>query len=191
MDCLDAIYKDCGIEVGYLPVNTTYKLQVLDLVVNGPLKACIRRHRAKRLVEYFAKFKELYEKEQEKDEKDRETPKWDPPKPSMYQCIQDLMELMVSPAPDFGFRDPKFIKGVVKSFIDVGLAFQSEDDKTFIPYNDTSNAGTMDMKLKPSGTVMKYEHNAIELLLETQVNDEVMEENESDDQDDNDDHDEE
>ena len=40
-----------------------------------PLKAYIRRHRAKRLVEYFAKFKELYENEQEKDEKVRETPK--------------------------------------------------------------------------------------------------------------------
>ena len=38
-DCLDAIYEEANVEVGYLPENMTYILQVLDLVVNGPIKA--------------------------------------------------------------------------------------------------------------------------------------------------------
>ena len=32
-DCLDAIYEEANVEVGYLPPNMTYILQVLDLVV--------------------------------------------------------------------------------------------------------------------------------------------------------------
>ena len=39
--CLDAIYLEANIQVKYLPPNMTYILQVLDLVVNGPIKAHI------------------------------------------------------------------------------------------------------------------------------------------------------
>jgi len=37
--CLDQVYKDAHTEVGLLPPNMTSKLQVLDLVINGPIFA--------------------------------------------------------------------------------------------------------------------------------------------------------
>ena len=44
------------IDVAYLPPNMTSELQVLDLVVNGPLKTHIRQLRAKRIVSYLQQY---------------------------------------------------------------------------------------------------------------------------------------
>ena len=43
MDVLKEIFAEACVDVGFLPPNMTQFLQVLDLVVNGPLKAHIRR----------------------------------------------------------------------------------------------------------------------------------------------------
>ena len=43
------IIAEIGVDVVFLPKNMTGELQVLDLVVNGPLKAHIRTNRANRL----------------------------------------------------------------------------------------------------------------------------------------------
>ena len=45
--------EDNDIDVAYLPPNMTAILQVLDLVVNGPLKSHVRQLRAKRIVRSF------------------------------------------------------------------------------------------------------------------------------------------
>ena len=58
--------EEIGIDVAYLPPNMTAVLQVLDLVVNGPLKAHVRQLRAKRLVRSFKNFMELYRQDSEK-----------------------------------------------------------------------------------------------------------------------------
>jgi hypothetical protein len=52
----DAI-KEVDIDVAFLPPNMTSELQVLDLVVNGPLKAHIRTKRANRLYDAFQVYK--------------------------------------------------------------------------------------------------------------------------------------
>jgi hypothetical protein len=174
--CLDKIYEECGIEVGYLPVNTTYMLQVLDLVVNGPLKACIRKHRAQSIVEYFADFKKLYDMELSKPEDDRKTPLWKPPKPELAQCIKNLIKLMSSIDID-GFCHEDFIKGVQRSFIDVGLAYK-DGSKTFKEYSKTTKSGTM--IIAPAGTQMKFEHDDDDndCIFETNANEEEEEEEE-------------
>ena len=56
-------------------------LQVLDLVVNGPLKSHVRQLRAKRIVRSFQAFIERYRQNLEIDEGDRENPTFIPPKP--------------------------------------------------------------------------------------------------------------
>ena len=44
VDLLDAIFKEANVQVDYFPPNMTQFLQVLDLIINGPLKAHVRRN---------------------------------------------------------------------------------------------------------------------------------------------------
>ena len=44
-------------DIAFLPKNMTGELQVLDLVVNGPLKAHIRKNRANALYSSFQEYK--------------------------------------------------------------------------------------------------------------------------------------
>jgi hypothetical protein len=82
--------KDIGIDVAYLSPNVTAILQVLDLVVNGPLKSHVRQLRAKRIVRSFKEFLIAYRTDLEKAASDRENPTYTPPKPEMIQAIVDL-----------------------------------------------------------------------------------------------------
>ena len=50
------VIREVGVDVYFLPKNMTDKLQVLDLIVNDPLKAHIRIIRANRLYHSFHDF---------------------------------------------------------------------------------------------------------------------------------------
>jgi hypothetical protein len=50
VDAVVTAFEDCHVHVECLPPNTTSFLQVMDVAVNGPLKAAMRR----RLIEYVA-----------------------------------------------------------------------------------------------------------------------------------------
>ena len=164
---LDNIYTENGITVGYLPPNTTYMLQVLDLVVNGPLKACIRRNRVQHITEYFQKFHEVWELEKEKPETERIAPKWCPPKPTLNGAVLFLLGLMQTSAED-GFCSASFQDSIKRCFIKVGCA--PTPDKSFQLYSDTSTAGSMpSLSLAPAGTVYKFESHADELIDENDV----------------------
>jgi glycerol-3-phosphate cytidylyltransferase-like family protein len=52
------VIREIGVDVVFLPKNMTGELQVLDQVVNGPLKAHIRTNRANRLYKCFQSYKE-------------------------------------------------------------------------------------------------------------------------------------
>ena len=56
MDVLKEIFAEACVDVGFLPPNMTQFLQVLDLVVNGPLKAHLRHLRAQNLLTYFKSY---------------------------------------------------------------------------------------------------------------------------------------
>ena len=68
---VDDLIEELGIQVACLPPNMTGILQVLDLVVNGPLKAHTRTLRGARIVESFQKYKIFHDKEYRKEEDQR------------------------------------------------------------------------------------------------------------------------
>lgn len=88
----DAI-KEVDIDVAFLPPNMTSELQVLDSVVNGPLKAHTRTKRANRLYDAFQVYK-VARTENDKIEKSvRLNLDFDPPNPTMTEGILDLILL--------------------------------------------------------------------------------------------------
>jgi hypothetical protein len=56
--------KELGLSMALLPPNMTDVLQVIDLVVNGPLKQHIRTKRAERIVDYFKEYKVQFQANQ-------------------------------------------------------------------------------------------------------------------------------
>ena len=107
--------EDNDIDVSYLPPNMTAILQVLDLVVNGPLKSHVRQLRAKRIVRSFKEFLVLHRKDLEKTESERENPTFTPPVSERIQAIVDLFQLF-----EKGYREEKFKNGIKSSFIKTG-----------------------------------------------------------------------
>jgi hypothetical protein len=124
-------------------------LQVLDLVVNGPLKSHVRQLRAKRIVRSFKEFLVLNRKDLEKTESERENPTFTPPVPEQIQAIVDLFQLF-----EKGFREEKFKNGIKSSFIKTGtipILSNNSDDKQFTVYNSNSICGSMKSVI-PLGT---------------------------------------
>jgi DDE superfamily endonuclease len=92
------------IDVAYLPPNMTSELQVLDLVVNGPLKTHIRQLRARRIVSYLQQYL--------KDKKENGiTAEFEVPKPELIEGICDTFNLFAKE-----FCTTKFKDGVNRSF---------------------------------------------------------------------------
>jgi hypothetical protein len=54
------VLTDANIKTALLPPNMTDKLQVMDLVINGPLKAAMRRYRVRQLYQQFQAFRAEY-----------------------------------------------------------------------------------------------------------------------------------
>ena len=150
--------EEIEIDVAYLPPNMTAILQVLDLVVNGPLKAHVRQLRAKRLVRGFKEFMELYREDSEKVQEDRENPTFVPPKPEMIQAVIDLFQLFEN-----GFKEEKFRNGIKSSFIKTGTMPTRSDDSDaygFVEYTANLINGTM-KTVVPTGTKVEQVVKAI------------------------------
>ena len=100
------------IDVAFLPPNMTGELQVLDLVVNGPIKAHIKNKRAMRLSECF----QIFEKERLADMElpldQRKNIEFSPPKPMMLEGMKDLILLFQEQ-----FTEEKFKRCINVSFI--------------------------------------------------------------------------
>jgi hypothetical protein len=107
--------KSIGINLALYPPNMTAILQILDLVVNGPLKAHVRNLRAWRIVAAFRIFKLLWEEEQKKDPSNRKKLTFVAPKPNMIESMHDLIALFANE-----FKKPNFIAGIASSFIKTG-----------------------------------------------------------------------
>ena len=123
--------------------------KVLDLVVNGPLKAHIKGLRATRVFNYFQQFRELYEEEKDKPLEERKMPKWSCPKPTLQQCILDLMDLFQNGA----FIQDKFKDSIKKSFISTGCA--PDMNGNYHKYFANTNKGSL--VNVPTGTMEKAE----------------------------------
>ena len=151
-DTVDNVISSLQVRVACLPPNMTGVLQVLDLVVNGPLKAHSRKLRGSRIVASFQEYSKLYQIESSKNPEDRKSLVFEPPKPDMLQGINDLFDLFST-----GFMDPKFRAGIVRSFISTGCLHTHNDDDTvyqFEPYHVNKICGTM--RIVPTGTRNNY-----------------------------------
>jgi hypothetical protein len=145
---VDEVISELSVQIACLPPNMTGILQVLDLVVNGPLKAHTRNLRGARIVESFKEFSKEYRKEAAKDVHERTLPAFHPPKPEMLEGIKDLFDLLAN-----GFKEIGFVEGIKRSFVSTGCVPIDDHDesiKIFKPYSKHNISGTM--KLIPTGT---------------------------------------
>ena len=157
---VDKVISELDVQIACLPPNMTGVLQVLDLVVNGPLKAHTRNLRGARIVESFQKFKIAYEEELAKDVRERTIPVFQPPKPNMLQGIQDLFDLIAN-----GFREKKFVDGVKRSFISTGcVPFDDCDAPIFEAYSKHNICGSM--KTVPTGTANDIYNNNNDIVVD-------------------------
>ena len=147
---IEHIMSELGINVACLPPNMTAILQVLDLVVNGPLKAHIRNNRANKIVKCFKEYKVLFDENARRDVNERVVLNFVAPKPDMMECVDNLIQLF---GPDGDFQKQKFKNDVISSFIKTGTTPCNLDENgvpNFVDYKEESICGTM--KIVPLGT---------------------------------------
>ena len=124
-------------------MNMTDLLQVMDLVVNGPLKAHMRRFRCASLFAYFQSWKLKWLQGLLKPAGTRVMPAFTPPKPVLIDGLNMLRTVSAE-----AFSKAEFKQGLVRAFVKVGLA-ESVDTGNF--YNYTSHSrGTMPAILAPA-----------------------------------------
>ena len=193
---IEQVMKDLDIKVACLPPNMTAILQVLDLVVNGPLKAHIRNNRARKIVKCFRTFKDLCNLNSLKPSGEREVLTFEAPKPEMMECISDLIILF---GPNGDFQKQKFKEGIISSFKKTGTIPSSINDdctSNFVPYKEEKICGTMkvialgthpaDYFDIPNAPILNEEsaeiHNAIMGYLDREDFDEEMDDEEADEE---------
>lgn len=144
------VIRETGIDVAFLPPNMTSELQVLDLVVNGPIKAHIKNKRANRLYESFQKYKVVRNVDMLLPASERQNPVYNPPKPSMIEGILDLIALF-----EVQFTESKFRNCINRCFIATGtLPILTLDDTLpveFVEYKKLQSFGTL--SVVPHGTI--------------------------------------
>jgi hypothetical protein len=151
VDLLDTIFKEANIEMGYFPPNMTQFLQILDLIINGPLKAHVRRKRGENILQYFRHYKLLYNAEMVKLEDERTMPKWSPPKPTVQECILELINVMYDDE-ESTFNEARFQQKVQSTFLATGTL--PREDGSFMNFTYRPSGGTT--SIAPTGTNKKY-----------------------------------
>ena len=96
VQALRAVFDEWGILTAQLPPRTTSILQVMDLVVNGPVNTPIRKARCDRLMDYMQDWKRRYALEMAKPAAERCIPAYDPPKPTQIQGLQTVISALHS-----------------------------------------------------------------------------------------------
>ena len=138
------VFEEWFIATMLLPVNMTDRLQVMDLVVNGPIKSHMRSSRCVALFDYFQKWKLEWDKELLKPAGTRQMPVFDPPKPVLVDGLNTVRSLA-----DKLFSKPEFKDGIRRAFVKVGLW---EDEKgEFVKYT-THARGSMPAILAPANS---------------------------------------
>jgi DDE superfamily endonuclease len=144
------VITETGIDVAFLPPNMTGELQVLDLVVNGSIKAHVKNKRATRLYDSFQLYKKERLTDMELPRERRKNPDIAPPKPTMLEGMKDLILLFQEQ-----FTEEKFKQCINRSFIKTGTIPQESGDHSIQPsfniYSKTSSSGTL--AVIPQGTI--------------------------------------
>ena len=151
VSALQAVFDSFNVTVKNLPKNMTDVLQVMDLVVNAPLKAGIRRMRCDQLFDHFQvwKFKRVQEAAKAADV--RKLPPWAPPKVSVADGIRTVIKVE-----ETELATPDFRQSMSRCFVSVGLKKDPVTDK-YVTYSH-----------KKSGTISSL-HYDVENLAVTEV----------------------
>jgi hypothetical protein len=126
VECVKRAYADLGIFVEALPVNMTDKLQPVDGVACGPLKAGQRALRANQLYEYHQQWVEQVTAFQEKHPA-AAIPQYIQPLPTLLSCILMHHSIFAD-----NFSTPAFQAAIQAVFINVGLSPQLDSGKYVI-----------------------------------------------------------
>ncbi|MBJ7298695.1 MAG: hypothetical protein JHC73_20910, partial [Dolichospermum sp.] len=123
----NAIKAMKGLHTAPLPKNCTDILQVLDLVVNGPIKHHYRTTRAERLYDYFKEFKsKVATNWSTMSRDDQNNIQFKPPVQTLPKALEDLINLFAKWNDD---DHPEHkLKGVQSSFIATGCVPNLNED---------------------------------------------------------------
>lgn len=123
------VFKEWGIRSEELPPKMTDILQVMDLIVNGPLKAGIRRARIEDLFSFFQSWK--IARLQHMAKKDGTLPPaFKPPKPTLAKGLLTIFKVIKE-----NLETPRFKQSMKQCFVHVGLS--KGPDGTYAVYSPT------------------------------------------------------
>jgi len=139
-----------GVYVESLPANTTDWLQVMDLVVNGPLKAIMRRLRCNNLYDAFQIFKRAYLKASlarvtaaGRKQPLPPLPTWTAPKTTQTEALHTLFDTI-----NTRFQEADFLFGLERAFERVGL--KPRGDGSFAQWSGSGLKGFVCKALAPA-----------------------------------------
>lgn len=133
------VFDEWGIKAMELPPKMTDILQVMDLIVNGPLKAAIRRHRIEGLFNYFQSWKI---KRLAAGAARNPLPGFEPPKPMLADGLKALFDCL-----NTTLAAENFTSAMSRTFVKVGL--KTREDNEFAIYSAHKKLG-MTKDLLPS-----------------------------------------
>ena len=110
-DIIEQRMQDAGIEVAKFPPNMTAVLQVLDLVVNGPLKRHIRSWTADEICAAFERYRERWRN------MERGIGKFRAPKIKVGVAMEKFFQLVKTGE----FAQDEFAQTIRESFVECGL----------------------------------------------------------------------
>ena len=162
---------EIGLDIAFLPKNMTGELQVLDLVVNGPLKANIRKNRACVLYNSFQDYKVDRAEDSMLPLEQRKNLDFDPPKPTLIGGLKDIFQLFAE-----GFTEMSFKECITRTFIKTGTLPINYAEPTqppiFTIYKKEEQNGFM--SVVPAGTLDMSEENIIPIINEERAQNEVV-----------------
>lgn len=196
---LAPLFDQAGIVTLFYPPNMTWCLQILDLVVNAPLKRNIRTKRIERIYDYFQQYAARYREERANN---RKGPKWNPPKTELHQSLKDSLDLIHGLNGNSEFTTPQFKENIKKSFVNTGCAPIPGTNYEFVPYKSCmfDNCGTfssaptdatfIDDSVVDDIAAITYDDNNSEISEVTEAdgddiddeNDDIDDDNDEDDQ---------
>lgn len=131
---IDATFAENSVCPAFYPANMTARLQVLDLIVNGPIKRNIKACRSNVLRATFAAEKARHAECFRLNIPWTFT--WNPTRTTITTCISNLLNLFAG-----DFKRMQFWKSIMKSFVDTGSCF--DEARTFRTYTAKPERGSV------------------------------------------------
>jgi hypothetical protein len=163
-DAVTAVFREHNIIMAMLPKNCTSFLQPMDLVVNAPLKAAVRRMRCEALYDYMQAFQLQYHMGLAQQRSSSTAagsggssepitlPHFNPPKPTVKEAIITVMTACQTSLATAAFK-----QSLKKCFVEVGIAPYPEVEDTRSSKERYRNFTTADAWKSTLGSIPWYD----------------------------------